>query len=222
MNLGQLKTSVGRKFSLDTTAGTDDSNAMIDWANEGVVDILLRTKCYIASGDMTLSSVANDYRLDVEIIEFIDAHVTSGNGATPFVRVSVGELMDKRRQSTNVGTTLYYAVSGDLLMVYPTPSSSTNVRFYLVPRPTSMSSDANDPNSAAYGGIPKEYHKAIETYMMWQAAEAQGDFSVSLEQEYERRIGRIKQAITFKGGKLPRAKLAPLRRTVSSDPAIYP
>src|SRR4051812_17549680 len=106
-NLGQLKVAVGRKFSLDTTIGTDDSNALIDWANEGVIDILLRTHCYIAGGDMTLSSATNDYRLDTEILAFLDAHVTSGTGSTPLIRLNVNELLDKRRQSTNPGTTLY-------------------------------------------------------------------------------------------------------------------
>ncbi len=217
--LGQLKTSVGRKFSLDTTAGTDDSNALIDWANEGALDVLLRSKCFVDYGDMTLTTGTTDYRLDVLILAVLDVHVT-GQGSRSFQRLSFQELLEKRNNSTSPGEVRYYAIQGDLLLVHPNPVVTTNLRFYYVPRPTPMTNDSNDPSASPFGSIPKEYHKSIESYMMWQAAEFQGDFSGQLEQEYERRLSRATALLNKKGGKLPRAKLAPLQRTGPSDPSV--
>ena len=218
-NLGQLKTAVGRKFNMDTTASTDDSNALIDWANEAVVDVLLRTDCYVVCGDMTLSSGTTDYRLDALILKVFDIHIT-GSGNRKFEPVTFQELLDRRNNNSNTGNVSYYAIQGDMILVHPNPSTTTNVHIYYIPRPTAMVNNTDDPTTLTYGGVPSEYHKAIEAYMMWQAAEFQGDFSGVQEQQYERRIQRIKIATNRKGGKNPRAKLAPIRQSVPSDPSV--
>lgn len=204
---------------MDTTADTDDSNALIDWANEGVVDVLLRTNCYAFSGDMTLSSGTVDYRLDTLILRMLDLHVT-GAGNRRFEPVTFQELLDRRNNNSNTGNVTYYATQGDMLLIHPNPSSTTNVRIYYIPRPTAMAADANDPSTSTYGGIPTEYHKAIEAYMMWQAAELQGDFSGAQEAVYERRLQRVSMAVNNKRGKYPRAKLANKRSYIPSDPSV--
>jgi hypothetical protein len=94
---------------------------------------------------------------------------------------------------------------------------------YYVPRPTPMSSDSHDPSNATYGGIPKEHHKALEFYALWQGADYDDD-STSQQGDryfgqYQMWLGKMKKNQKFKGGnRMPKATLG-RKVTLASDPS---
>jgi hypothetical protein len=164
---------VSAKLGLSNDVGSDERALMETWANEGVIEVLLRTHCFIEIGDMSLTAGVSEYRLDDDILAIVGDRVTSTSRTGTFEVVTLEEMI--ARQSINsaidrTGTTVV-AMEGNLLIAYPTPSTGESIRYFYVPRPTPMTDDNHDPSSAAYGGVPSEYHLAIQTYMLWQGAE---------------------------------------------------
>lgn len=173
MNRGQLVARVARKMGLSTDSGTDDLAFLQDLANAAVVEVLMRTHCYIDIGEMTLISGQAEYRLDPNVLAVDDGRGSSPAGMGNYRLVSLEEMI--RRQSVGFvapSARQVCAFDGDLLIVSPTPAdSSTVIRFYYVPKPSPMAQDSDDPSTANFGGIRVEYHRALEYYMLWQAAE---------------------------------------------------
>jgi hypothetical protein len=164
---------VARKTGLSTDANTDDLAFLQDLANAAVTEVLLRTHVFIDIGEMTLISGQAEYRLDSNVLAVDDGRGSSPAGIGNYAVVSLEEMI--RRQSAGyVGPSARQvcAFDGDLLVVSPTPAdNSTVLRFYYVPRPSPMTDDAHDPSTTSFGGIRSEYHRALEYYMLWQAAE---------------------------------------------------
>lgn len=185
MTRGQLVTRVQIKLGM-----TDDAEALAllrDVANEGVVDLLLKTHCYIERGDMTLTSGVSEYRLDPVILAIDNGRATTASGVAPYELITQDEMIDYQSSSpVGSGVNKYLSVMGDLLTVAPTPAASGEiVRFWYVPRPTPMSDDAHDPSTATYGGISIEYHRAIEYYMLWQGAEYDDKVTALTAEKYQ-------------------------------------
>jgi hypothetical protein len=171
MNRGQLIGRVAAKASLATDTGHEELGFMQDWANEAVVDVLLRTHCYVDIGDMTLSTGVGRYRTDNNILAVLDAEVTSGGNPIDYTVISLEEMLDRERITSAADGATFIAHEGTLMVVFPAPTSTTKIQFLYVPRPTKMTQDSHDPSTATYGGVQEEYHRALEYYMLWQAAE---------------------------------------------------
>jgi hypothetical protein len=118
-----------------------------------------------------------------------------------------------------------YALNGaDLLMLFPTPVSADVLTVYYVPLPTEMSASGNDPTSATYGGIPVEYHPALEEYAKWKMADYDDDSSSSMgaayQAEYLRLVRDARKHLRQLGGRtLGRAVVgrSPMRRSSPSQ-----
>ena len=170
MNRGQLVTRVARKLSLDTTVGGEELTLLQEWANEAVVEVLVKTRCFVDIGELTLSAGVKDYRIDATVLTILERTIETSYA--PITVLSPADIYDLRRGQNVSSPARYLASEGGLLMVYPTPASSGEViRFLFVPKPTLMTSDAHDPSETTYGGILTEYHFALESYMTWKAAE---------------------------------------------------
>jgi hypothetical protein len=63
----------------------------------------------------------------------------------------------------------------------------------------------NDPSSATYGGIPVEYHPALEEYAKWKMADYDDDSSsqngLLYQAEYMRLVRDAKRNIRQRGGR---------------------
>jgi hypothetical protein len=205
---GQLKNRVVRKLGLDDTAFGDEDSAVGEWLNEGVLEILLETHCYISrDSSVALTDGTGDYELDTDIL----AIHTLLAGTVPLVRVSEEEIHWLRRSASASSTVMRYAVAGaNMLMVYPTPSAAVDLAVYFVPRPTPMSDESHDPADVTYGGIPSEHHKAIEFYALWQGADYDTVAAIppaQREQDFERYLGKMRRSRSQKGGR----QLSPAR-----------
>lgn len=212
-----MRAAVSAKLGLDNSVAGDQTN--IDgWLNEGVVDVLTRTGCYVTSATMTETSGTGDYTLDTGILKVVGlSWSNSSTGSIP-EQVSIPEILALRIMSpasTSWPASCYAVAGANLLMVWPTPSGADVITIYYVPRPTVMSSGANDPSVSTYGGVPSEYVKAVEYYACWQA----GDYNNDQQSEggeryrvlYEQMLARIRSETVRKGGRLGRAQVGALR-----------
>lgn len=208
MNRGQLIFECSRALGLDDTVGGDELTLMQTWANRGVVDVLLRTFCYVDLGDMALIAGTTDYRIDASILKIQNMHITStvsGADQSPITIVdmqTVDEYLDSNPATSDPTMVAFY---GTLMRVAPVPSGANTLRFYYVPKPTLMTADANDPSTATYGGIPEEYHEAILYYMLWKGSEYD-DKQAALDpgkyrQAYEGLLADARSSLRRKSGR---------------------
>lgn len=210
--LTTLRNVVASKIGLDNAAGNEQT-LMDEWINQGIVDILLKTRCYVDSADMATQVGVGDYDLDTDILTILEMFLVSGGSTYSLERVTPNELIDmKRRTAAASGPSLYYAVMGsNMLSIYPTPSSVDTITVYYVPRPSALSAGGDDPSTAAKGGIPLEYHSGIEYYALWQAGDYADDGSsengLTYQMQYEKVLQDIRKNQARKGG----SRLAPAR-----------
>jgi hypothetical protein len=180
MTRGQLVFECALALGLDyETVSGNELILMQRWHNRGVVDVLLKTHCYVDIGTMALQAGVTDYRIDSSILTVDNITLPDSSGA-PYALdvVSMSDLIPYLDPSIAATVTpTKAAIEGTLLRVAPSPSSAITLTYIYVPKPTEIpadgttGSDALDPSTAQYGGIPTEFHDAILTYMMWKGAE---------------------------------------------------
>ena len=220
------------KLGLDTTSGGTEESQLIAWLNEGVIDVLLRARVNVNCGDLTLTANTWKYTLPTSALAVQDISYTSTTGSSgTLTRVTPEDILRFRSATPATGATVrYYALNGnDMLMVYPTPSAADTLTIYYVPRPTALSSTsstAHDPSSETYGGIPTEYHKAIELYALAQAAEftdhKPSQYGARYKAEYEGKLIEIKRAMRHRGGRSLGPAIVGKRRPLVGDNSTYP
>lgn len=205
--LAQFRTRISQKIGLDNSAASTEQVLVDSWVNEGILDLLMETQVYVTEASATLTAGAGDYLLDSNILEIKDVFCTSQAVNYILDHVSPDEII-QRRSATNIptGPARLYAVNGaNNLMIYPSPQTGDSLTFWYVPRPTALANPGDDPSSAALGGIPTEWHKAIELYALWQAGDyADDDTSQQGERyrtAYEAWLKRVKKERSYKGGR---------------------
>lgn len=180
--LAQLRTRVSSKLGLDNSAG-GEKTLLDSWANEGVEDVLVRTHCRVREATLALTAGTETYTLDSSIMAVIDVYNTTTDVDYQMERVPPDYLNRLRRNGTGaVGPATYYTLQGtDLLKLWPTPGSGETLRMDYVPRPGTLSLDADTPSE-----IPVRWHKAVELYMLWQGADYDDDTSSAQGDRYRR------------------------------------
>jgi len=225
-------------LGLDQTASGDEDVLLGRRLNEGVLQVLLETHCYQAQAYFGLVASTQDYDLQGgtnfqsslngsktanTVILAIDRLIDSNN--IPLIRVDPEEIYDLRRaSSTSSSSQRMYAVNGNMLMVWPSPSSSESLTMYYVPRPTEMSSGSHDPSNTTYGGIPAEWHRTLEFYALWAMASYDDDASSGIGDkyfgQYQVWLGKMKKSQRLRGGRRQApVRVAPHRPRPSSDPS---
>lgn len=205
------------KVGLDNTAGSAEQQLLDSWLNEGVREVLLRTHAYVTSATAT-PGATSDYTLPTAILDIVEMYF--GDNDYPLERRSLNDITLLRR-GTGTGSVRYYAPLGaNAIAFYPTPGAADILTYYYVPRPTEMSEAADDPSDVTYGGIPPEYHKAIEYYALWQASEFDDNPKVlQYRAEFEAYLKKMKAQVTGKSGtRLSRAVVG-RRRNAPSVPS---
>lgn len=231
--LGNLRNAVALKIGMDNTVGSAEQQLIDSWLNEAVVDVLMRTHCFVANCDATLTAGSPNHTLDARILVAMTLHSSSSGTLGQCVQLSADELINRRVRdplSSTSGGRLYYAVYGDnMLLVYPTPTAATVISFYYVPRPSApMTLTTDDPSTPALGGIPVEFHKALEYYALWQGGDYDDDKSSEQGERYrglyEQFCNRqIRPQLAKKGGvSLPRARTNRTRRILRSSNDVWP
>ncbi len=175
MTRGEIVFEVAAGSGLDDTVNSDELKLLQRWVDRGVIDVLLKTKCYVDEGDMTLDTGVTDYRIDTNILSVDTVHIA--DQAQPMSEKPMAWLDTYLLASPAPDVPGYYSIHGTFLRVAPAPSSDVVMRFFYTPKPVGMqpdgttAGDAHDPSNPTYGGIPEEYHDAILMYAKWMAAE---------------------------------------------------
>lgn len=204
--LAQLRVQVAAKLGLDDSSGSADRTLMALWANQGYLDILSRTKCYVTSGTISLAANDTDKTLSSSYLAVTELFAPSSSDSTAYrrmQRVTAAELLEYRLGvSVAANTPLYYATQGaNLLMVYPSPATSMTLTVYYVPAPTALSGDSDVPDK-----IPAEYQKLVEYYMLWQGGQYANDAPSKdgqlFKDEYEDELVKFERAVRDYGGRV--------------------
>lgn len=207
--LADFRTAVSALVGLSGEVGGNEESYVDRWVNQGIVDFLLQTQCHVNCATLSFSSGVSNYNLPTAALAIQDVTYQSAAASTTsrLQRVSPQEILRLREQSSNSSSVVsYYALNGnDLLMIYPTPSASDTLSIYYVPRPTALSVSSHDPSNESYGGIPSEYHEAIEYYAAWKAADFDDSVSTQkglmYQQQYLARLRQYRKAILRRGGR---------------------
>lgn len=226
--LASFRTTVSSIIGLDNTAGSAEQLLIDGWVNEGVTQVLRRTRLKITIATLDLTAGAKDYELPAAIM-YITEIIDERN--QPLERVTISEINEWRRTTgptATGGTTPYsYALNGaNMFMIYPTPTSSTDtLTYYYVPRPLPLATGTDDPATATQGGIPAEYHRAVELYALWRAADYADDASSQQGDRYQRdftgEIAQIRRDLQHKAGRrLAPAKLLAAGTRPPRDPSV--
>lgn len=204
--LTDFRLRISAKLGLDNTVAGDQG--LIDsWVNEGVAEVLTRSRVNVAVGTMAMTANTFDYTLPSTILAIDEVFITDIAGTKySMYRKSPLELLQMRIGGTG-GTppVRFYALNGtSLLMVYPTPVAADVISIYYVPRPATLSAGSDTPSD-----IPSEWQKAVEYYGLWQGAQyiddgasQQGEMFRKL---YEDELAKLKRAAIHRGGR----KLSP-------------
>jgi hypothetical protein len=170
MNLGDLIFRTAHKSGLSDD-NTDEHTLMLGWARDGVIEVLLETSCVIDTATTALTIGSYLYTIDPAVLAVKSAQLQSQNQLYD-IEVTQLERLRSRQKGQGTSPIQLLAVEGDRLYVYPTPSEADVLVWDYIPRPQQqLTNPADDPSSPNYGRIPPEYHRAIEYYMIWQAAE---------------------------------------------------
>ena len=178
MNNGRLKARAAAELGLKTTG--DEGTMLQEWANEGVVDVLIETKAHMDIASATLTAGEGSYQLDSDILLADERTFT-----IPVRVVTVADLLALPSEQSDV--VRYVAFDGDMMLVYPLPAANDEVSFLFVPRPAAMSSDLHDPSTSTYGGLPEQIHFAVLDYMLKEGARYDGSSPPMLPKDYEDR-----------------------------------
>lgn len=207
--LADFRLRVAAKMGLDNTASGDQP--LIDsWVNEGIVEVLVRSRINVSPATMALTANVADYNLPTQIMALDEIYVSPLGDSQSYMmqRQSPLEVIQMRvLGSGGTPPVRYYALSGStLLMVYPTPVAADVLNVYYVPRPTTLSLPADTPSE-----IPAEWHKVIEFYACYQAGQF-ADSGTSQEgnlyrQLYEDELTKLRRGALHRGGR----KLSPAK-----------
>jgi hypothetical protein len=204
VNLGQFETAVAAELGLSTT---DEKTVIDDALNQAVQRVLEDTHCYVKETDYTgWDGTSQNYTLDATILDIIEVQLTSTGVTYPLERLSIIDLLERRRSGQTSGSpTRYYAVSGgNLLMFYPAPGTGDTLVVYNVPIPTAMSGSTDDPSTNTFGGVPQILHEAVFFYACSRLASYDDDQTSAQGQRYrdwyDKEITRYREILRKRGG----------------------
>lgn len=206
--LTNFRTVVSAKLGLENTVAGDQP--LIDgWLNEGIAEVLTRSRVNVAVATMALTVGSSDYTLPTQILALDEIYVTDASTSilSRMLRVSPQEILNMRIATQQQGAppVRWYAQSGSsLLMVFPTPATADTLSIYYVPRPTALSAGSDTPSD-----VPSEWHKAIEYYALFQGGQYINDSAsqngAMYRALYEDELKKLKTAALHRGGR----KLSP-------------
>lgn len=189
MNLATFRSRVSGAIGLDNTASSTEQGLIDGWVNDAVIQFLVETKCYTRTVAMALTADQGDYDMDADILSMKNLWIEGADGTNvPLKQVDASEIIGRRtlEQAANPTVRMFALDGANMLRLYPSPSSSSDVlHATYVPSPTALSASGDAPSASANGGIPAEFHIILEDYVKWKAAEYANDQASSGGQAYK-------------------------------------
>jgi hypothetical protein len=163
MNFKTLQDRVMFTLGMQETISVDERALIKQFINEGVTDILARTRPYTRVIQLNLSAATPVHDMANSIISLLDIEYP-GYG---FLRRLSREDAVKAQTAADPG----FAYEEPLLWISPVASVATTINAYGVFRPDPLSGDTDDPSTERYGGLAPEFHVTILNYALWKAGE---------------------------------------------------
>lgn len=226
--LSTLRNAVYSKLGMDSTAAGNDETLVTQWLNEGVREVLLRTHCYVSAIDLTLTADEWKYDMDTSVMALLQAWDSNNN---PVDIINMDDLLDLRYSDSSSytfgsGNTKMAMLGANMFAVWPTPSDAGTLSAFYVPKPTEMSSGTHDPSNTTYGGVPVQFHKAIELWALKEGSdhehEARTKSGMQYEAAFDKYIGQlVRPSVNRMQGRKGPARLGRMRG-VPSNRSTYP
>lgn len=163
MTFKQMIDRVRLTLGMSETISNDESALIKAWLNEGVTDILVRTRPHTRHINLTVQPNTPEHDLASTVLSLVDVVDDQGRVLR---RMTRGDIL--RAQSVGKPG---YAFEEPLFWYSPIVSVATEIVAYGIMRPTPMSNDADDPTTGSFGGLGAEFHPYILDYALWKAAE---------------------------------------------------
>ena len=164
MNFGQLTSRLRYTLGLEDIAANDEVALGRDFINEGVVDILARTRPYTRCINLTLTASTPVHDMHNSILALVD--LQSSDSETFLERMTREDIVTAQRAGERG-----FAYEEPLLWISPVSDEAVTFKAYGVFRPTPMTADPNDPADMTFGGLAPEFHPAILNYALWKGGE---------------------------------------------------
>ena len=164
MNFKTMVDRVKYTMGMQEITSHDEITGLIKpYLNEGVVDLIVRTRPFTRVINLTLTADTPIHDMASDILSLLDIeHPDFG-----FLQRLSREDATNAQGYGQPG----FAYEEPLLWVSPVPATDLVIRAYGIFRPTPMANDTDDCATGTYGGIPPEFHPAIINYACWKAAE---------------------------------------------------
>lgn len=173
MNLGKIITRVQREHGDESEAEISRSD-IIDWANEGQIEIVKKTKCLGDHKETAVNSGQAAYLLPPETI-FLDRVTYRGVPLTPVTQEFVDTFIKEKDRDNPTGTPDSYYVYGRELILHPAPNESGGglLDIWYTRVPTTLVGDSDIPE------IPEYLHRNIIEYAKAKAKAMDEETDVS-------------------------------------------
>jgi hypothetical protein len=181
VNQGELLAALAARLG---AAASSADNAK-EWTemqralNQGVLDILSRTRIYVRKVDLATTTGVREYDLSGEVLRMYSVY--RDGGEEPLQEVDATQLGIE-------GSRNVFAMPGfNRIALGWEPEVNGAITAWYTPRPVAMTAIGNDPSSTDpvnYGGIPPQFHSAILDYASWQVADAVGDAQTGRGERY--------------------------------------
>jgi len=158
----ELTNRVKYTLGMEDTAANDEVALAKAYLNEGIVDILSRTRPYTRVIHLTLTGQVAIHDMANTILALLDLQV-----GDRFLERMSREDITRAQAAGQPG----FAYEEPLLWVSPVPRENQSFLAYGVFRPTSLVADSDDPASPTLGGLAPEFHPAIVNYALWKGGE---------------------------------------------------
>jgi len=163
MTFKQMQDRVKYTLGMEENTWNDEVALIKLWLNEGIIDILTRTRPYTRLIELQLAAGTPIHDMSNSIIALVDVEFPSFGFLKRFSR----EDITRMQASGDPG----FAYEEPLLWVSPVVSQNTQINAYGIFRPTALSGDTDDAQNPANGGLNPEFHNAVVAYALWKAGE---------------------------------------------------
>jgi hypothetical protein len=163
MTYKQMQDRVKFTLGAEEVIGNDEVALIKQFLNDGIVNILTRTRPYTRKIDLVLTANTPIHDMSSEILALVDVELPG----TGFLKRYSREDITKAQAVSGYG----YAYEEPLFWISPVPSETQTIHAYGIFRPTPLSGDSDDPSAAGSGGLSPEFHEAIIVYALWKMAE---------------------------------------------------
>lgn len=169
----------------ESTLFWSDAELLV-WLNEGIIDLISRSRCLETTEDVTLVSGQLEYTLSTAYIGITGAIYNDG---TTYKALKMGDIRETGHAESDSGPEFWYEWNGKV-GIYPIADSDTagdTVTFYMIERPTAITAATAIP-------IPAYYDHVLTIYIVAQALmkDTKVDLAAMWMQEYFRVIDRFR------------------------------